>query len=317
VTRALDLVRAEIKLQRFQLAAVASACLLVAAAAATFVWQFGAIPLEAACTSVYPYPPGLECSGEAIQAWVGVTQTAETLPPIVAFLPWLAGLLVGGPAVSQEIETRTAQLGWTLAPSRPRWLLRRICVLLPILVVLVALPAIATVVLQGTQKPLIDPLATFDQYGTRGVLVVARLMLAFSLGVLVGAWLGRLLPTLVISAVACALALLVGQALFPHLMPAVELVSVTSDQGTPAGIRDAYRLADGRLVSWDEAVSLAPGRPGSRAYDEWETSLDPVSFGYPPEFALEVSLRESAITVAAGAGVLAAAGLMVRRRRPY
>jgi hypothetical protein len=306
----------EIKLSRFQLATVGTACLALAGASVFLVWQFHAIGLPPACTSVYEYPPGLVCPSETLNEWVRTTQKAEAIPPLLAFLPWVAGILLGVPAVGNEIETGTAVLAWTLGPSRRHWLFRRVAVLLALMLAFLAIPATAAVLLYGTEKPLIDPLATFDQYGSRGLLVVARGTLAFAIAVLVGAWTGRFLPGLVLAVMVCVTAMLAFQALFPHLMPPVELTQPTGTAGEPAPISYGYRLDDGRIVSWTEAVAAAPPR-GTPEYDQWELGLEPVVFGYPASSAFEISFRESVLTVGSAAGALAGAVILVQRRRPY
>ncbi len=314
--RLLEAIRIEIKLNRFQIATVLASSVGIVIAAAYFITRFHSIQLDAACTSVYEYPPGLVCPGTSMLDWVKITQQAEVIPPLLAFLPWVAGLLLGVPIVSQEIETKTVLLAWTVGPSRSRWLLRRVAVVLPFLLLAMTMAIAAGIALLGTQKPLIDPWRTFDQYDSH-VVLMGRAMLAFAIGVLAGAYLGRLLPALIAGAVACALAALVAQAIFPSLAPPVELVTIDEPQGTPVSLSLMYRLDDGRLVSWEEVLLTAPDVPGTKAYDDWETALQLVGLGYPASMATEIAIREDIVTVLASGVVLLGAIFVVRRRRPY
>ena len=315
--RFLTAARLEFVLNRFQIVTMVAASLIVLIAIGFMLAQFGGIGMDAACTSVYQYPPGLVCAESDILSWVRTTQQAEILPPLFAFLPWTGGFLIGVPAVSAEIETRTSMLAWTLGPARWRWLVRRVLVLLPLLLILVALPAAALTVLAGVQKPLIDPVATFDRYQSGAIVSVARAGLAFAIGLLVGAWLGRILPSLIISAAIGFVAVIASNLAFPYLMPAVALTEPEGPSGVQIGMSMLYRLPDGRVVDWEGAVAAAPGAPGSRAYDSWESDLVVLSYGYPASAAVEVSLREAGLTSLVALATIGGAFVLVRRRRPY
>lgn len=309
--------RLEVKLNRFQLLTILVLGALVTTAAGYLIVSFGAIPLDPRCTSVYEYPAGLVCSEADISSWVSVTRLAETLPPIAAFLPWLMGILVGVPAVGSEIETRTAMLAWTVGPSRSRWLTRRVVVIGPILLLAVLVPAIALTILAGAQKPLIDPLATFDRYQSGAIVSIGRAVLAFGIGLLVGTILGRVLPSLIVSAGLCFVGVVLLNLLFPYLMPASEIPDATGPAGVPIGLDTRYRLANGELVDWAGALRTAPDEPDTPAYDAWESSLVIVAVGYPASSAVEVSTREGVIASTAGLICIAGVYLTTRRRRPY
>lgn len=91
------------------------------------------------------------------------SRSRGTLLEVEAFrvfgtIPFVAGIILGSVLVSRELESRTAQLGWSLSGARRRWLVERIVpVVVPLMVVLSA-PAIEAVhrVLRGDRLSEIE-----------------------------------------------------------------------------------------------------------------------------------------------------------------
>jgi hypothetical protein len=142
-------------------------------------------------------------------------------------------------------------------------------------------------------------------------------VLAFGIGLLVGTILGRVLPSLIVSAGLCFVGVVLLNLLFPYLMPASEIPDATGPAGVPIGLDTRYRLANGELVDWAGALRTAPDEPDTPAYDAWESSLVIVAVGYPASSAVEVSTREGVIASTAGLICIAGVYLTTRRRRPY
>jgi hypothetical protein len=115
------------------------------------------------------------------------------------------GLVLGVPLVSREIEHRTAGMAWTLSRSRTWWLARRVAFLALLIVGLLLALSIAGEVLASAQMPSLHLDRDFAWYGRRGALIVVRGLAALGIGVLVGAWLGRVIPALLVAIVASVL----------------------------------------------------------------------------------------------------------------
>lgn len=125
---------------------------------------------------------------------------AEQLLRIMGVLPFGLGLLTGIPIVSRELESRTAQLAWSLDGSRVRWLTRQIVAVLPPLLIAAALAAFGTSILVAQFDAFAEP--EFFMIGSYGLPAVARTFAAFGLGLLLGVLVGRALPALVVGLVA-------------------------------------------------------------------------------------------------------------------
>ncbi len=135
-----------------------------------------------------------------------LTQNEELAGKVMAamaLLPLAAGVLAGVGLVGSEIETRTAMFAWTLSASRWRWLARRLAIVGAILTLSLAAPAAAAEYLAHWRIPDMDPTTTtFIDYGLRGPLVVLRGLAVFSAAALAGLVLGRVLPALIVAALA-------------------------------------------------------------------------------------------------------------------
>jgi hypothetical protein len=118
-----------------------------------------------------------------------------------AALPILAGLLIGVAAVGRELETGTVSLAWTLARSRRRWYLTRTLLLAAILIVLLSLPAFAANVLEHGRQPFVDPWQSFNDSTFRGPVLVLLGLATYAIAVVAGAALGRQLPAVIVTLV--------------------------------------------------------------------------------------------------------------------
>jgi hypothetical protein len=312
-------IRLELKLQRFQLASVAVASLALAAVAVFLIWQLTSIGYPVECTSLEEIPASIVCDSRQRSDFNAARSTAAAIAQAFAGLPWLAGILVGATVVSQEIEGRTAVLAWTIGASRSRWFWRRVIILLSLTVAMVAVPSFLAVILEGAERPLVDPWMGFNDHHSRGIVLIGRLVLAFAIATLAGAALGRVLPAIVIGAGLAAVALSLILTAFPLWMPARELPTEAGG-AQPGSIPFAtrYRLPDGRVVTFEEMEAASPFPVDSEEYQRWRIEeVDEVYFGYPREAATEVSIRETVVTLGLGLTLLGVCSLVVRRRKPY
>jgi len=237
------------------------------------------------------------------------------------------GLIVGIPLVGRDIEHGTAQLAWTLGRSRTRWLLRRVAFGVLVVVVLLAGLAVVTDLLGAAMQPNDDLGRSFHFEGNRGVIIVARGILALGVGVLVGAMLGRQLPALL-------LGLIVTGLLYGAVTIAVgrwnEADAIETwydrDLGAPLFVGSGVKLASGERLSMgefygdgSEAFQSGDGKLYSTAADA-EAERDPIGQEYilviPGERYPEIMARTSLVTAGAGVLLMIGAGLVTSRRRP-
>jgi putative exporter of polyketide antibiotics len=308
------------RLHRWEIGAVAVAASLLSAGALWVASELGRLLAQCRAAKELVAPCGsLTEMGIVYQA------ETQTLMYIVIngmiALPYFAGVVLGAPLVSRELEHRTAQLGWPLAQSRARWLWFRLLPIALIGLVLLAIPAMAGEVLQRTLHPLIDPGASFEHYGSRGPLLALRFLPVVAVAALVGTLLGRQLPSVLVAAVvagAMAFGLGLSARLWvePDVQQDVEVYMPLETQGN-LYVTTRYRDRDGTWMTDEEAFERMSWDPESG-----EPEPDPAEMPQPVLFMIsrerygDVVLRESVAFVGAG---LALSGLLliaVRRRRP-
>jgi hypothetical protein len=246
----------------------------------------------------------------------GLVMTAMNVVPLAI------GLLLGVGLVGREMEGGTAPTVWALAGSRRRWLLGRLIPILVILVALLAFMAIAAELLAAARVPWQLGRASFDDAGLHGPGVVARGVAAFSLALAVGAWSGRMLPTILLSALFALFLGIGGYYLLDTWVHANahEIAVPSWFNGEYDGGRfiDArYDLPDGRIIDRLEfdPVTMAP--PGVDP-DVWmANSVKVVAIGvHAPDYPAWVA-TEIAIFGALGLAGIAATFAIVDRRRPF
>jgi hypothetical protein len=235
-------------------------------------------------------------------------------------LPLVVGLLLGVGLVGGEIEGGTAPTVWALAGSRRRWLTGRLAPMLVILVALLAIAAIASELLAAARVPWQFGRPSFDDAGRHGPGVVARGLAAFGLAVAVGAWSGRMLPTILLSSLLALFLAIGGYMLLETWVDAnAHEIDVPSwfngeyDGGRFVGQR--YHLPDGRII--DQGFDLAALAPPDVDPEAWVASLKVVAIGvHSPDYPAWL-LTEVAAFGTFGLVWLAATFAIVERRRPF
>jgi hypothetical protein len=237
-------------------------------------------------------------------------------------LPLLVGLLLGVGLVGGEIEGGTAPTVWALAGSRRRWLMGRLVPMLVILIAVLTVAAVASEMLAAAKVPWQFGRPSFDDAGRHGPGVVARGLAAFGLALAVGAWSGRMLPTILLSALLALLLSIGGYFLLETWVDAnAHDIDVPSwfngeyDGGRFIG-HAQYHLPDGRIIGeFFSRENLAP--PGVDP-DAWMASnVKVVATGvHSPDYPAWL-VTEVAVFGAIGLVGLAATFLIVERRRPF
>jgi ABC-type transport system involved in multi-copper enzyme maturation permease subunit len=299
--------RLVLKLQRFEVLVLTIAMIALTLVSLFVAGRLSAIPVElATCRD----PSSCMALQEEFNQ-LRLQATPITLINVV--LPVFAGLIVGVAIVAREIERGTATLPWAMSASRRTWFMRRIVILGGLLAALSALPWITSELLAGASNPGVDMAHSFREVETRGPIIVARVLVAFSLASLAGAVMGRVLPGFLLAVVSCAAVLFVLQLagetwLQADAAPMPESVSVDDSFIHEIG----YLLPDGRVVDWDTAWEELDD-PNSNPTDAFPQRY----IGVPAALAPEKRAREVVLLLASGVLAVILAAVVVDRRRPY
>jgi hypothetical protein len=312
---------------RIELVASAVLAAVMVAVGAGTVLRMAAFGIPGPCfggdagrlASCARYVPG------AIQAYSEALQML--LPPAYGAtlaVPMIAAVVVGLALVARELEQQTTVLAWSLSPSRVGWLLRRAVPAALGLVVVGLVAGELGDVLEGVRSPTVDPLQSLEQLGARGPSVAAAALLAFGVALLTGAAIARQLPTLLVAGgLIVALLFGVGQ-LTDAWLRGDSVVDVTAHMRIGDRYLDGMiKTPDGEFISSEEVYA----RFGADAdailqgiSDSVETSQNGFVFAaryVPGELYPIATARITLVAGAIGLLSIAAAALVVNRRRPY
>ena len=113
----------------------------------------------------------------------------ETVPFLaIHILPFLLGLFVGVPLISQELERGTNHLAWTQGITREKWIISKVLWLAGATVVPFILIAGILIWWNQPVNETISPFATFD---ANGFVIVFHALFAFALGTALGTIIGK------------------------------------------------------------------------------------------------------------------------------
>lgn len=322
----MTITRLTFRLHRFELLAVAIAAAALAVAALIVRMRLEAIGVAPACLVTGALHAGLAAPSagcaEPLMRFVEIDRR-EVAPlfAIMLVFPILAGLLVGVPAVSREVERGTAPLPWTLDGSRRHWLATRLAILAAVLLISFVPLALATDSLEAARSPLVDPAASFGDEGVRGVVLIARALAGFAIGALAGLVLGRQLPGLIAG-------ILLGAAVLVGLTVAIDAWSAAVAVVRPV---DAARVGDraiatrlrgqaGTLYTFAQVDAMQPPRPDlpPGAVDEqWiQAHFEEVSLLVPGDRYPQAVALQLAILLGGSSGLVAGSLVAIERRRP-
>ena len=226
------------------------------------------------------------------------------------------GLFLGVPIIARELERGTVRLAWWLAPSRWRWYLAR---LLPVLLILVVLTFVAGFTMDrmfAASNPSEDISKSFDGFGVRGGLIASQAVFIFAVAVVVGSFIGRALPAVIIAAVIAAIGITGGLHVQQKIL-ASEAVVVPIDPFQGGGTRPGDMYIDQRFVLPDGSMVGYEYFNGSDPYDQNGQPLYPqVALVIPGERYGFVQAREALVLALGSLVALLVAGFVVARRRP-
>jgi hypothetical protein len=323
----LDRLRVNYRLHRFEVLAVVLGCAVCAVTAAivTAHLNAAAAAIPAGCFEDYFADLGSPACNAPFWVFAEVNRS-EATPVIVAMavLPFVAGLLIGPPLVAHELETRTAETAWVLAGARWRWLAGLVVPAVVLLVVTVGIVAGLTVLLEAARRPWFDGGPSWDDMGFYGPIVVARALVAFGIGLLLGALVGRTMPALTLGALASvAVFALCWVALWTWVDANAILVDGRNGN-TNGGLTIGgqwYQAADGTLLSSDEAWASVPAElredpTGEAPYAWLHVHYREVYRGVPASYAPVWERIETIGLTGVAAVLIAGSFIVVERRRP-
>lgn len=234
---------------------------------------------------------------------------------VLAVLPFAAGVVLGAPLLAREFEHGTALLAWPLARSRIRWLAFSLLPLALLGVLALLAPAMAGELVIRAIYPGLEPGANFEGYGARGPLLVLRFVVVLVVAALVGTWVRRQLPALLLAAVLAGgigLGLMQAEPLWvePVERPGMQL---ELDYGFSGQILtdQRYRYANGEWLSEEEVHAIF-----ARVDIPLDELPEEVYFLIPRERYPDVVLREGLALAAGTALVAVLLAFSVQRRRP-
>lgn len=252
----------------------------VAAFVAFASWQAGQLEqLDQRCV-LRPLTDG-SCA-RAQTTFFEIQSVGATLINVGGVGAYLIGITLGAPVIGRDLEAGAASFVFALSLSRVRLLFERAAPGLIVAAALSGLIAVTANHLAASMLPDTNAAADFSWYGSRGLLVVAHALVAFSIGVLCGVLIGQVLPAVLLAALACA-----SFAYGADLL----LRSAMADQAVElplASQRGALTISD--------VGGIVVGLPGSR---------------YPD--AVGQGLAVSLITLI---GALMVGAVVIRNRRP-
>jgi hypothetical protein len=247
-------IRAVLRPLRLELAGVAGIVALLGLAAAVVTLRLATLDVPPACLDTESLDPAcLPWFNEALQYQDFSSNWLTAVAGFAVYVPALAGIVLGIATVAKELDQRTAVLAWSVGPSRRTWLLQRTALLAGVIVLIGAFVwwLIEQLWLLRGGGAEIQP--AFETLPTLGAGPMVLGLSAFGVSVMVGAMLGRLLPTvLAAGALVLFTGLLIGQ-LNDRLMDNETLVveAGMAIEGRP--VASMLRTPDGAFIDWGQA----------------------------------------------------------------
>lgn len=240
---------------RTELVGVAGLTALLLLSAGVVAARLLAFDLPAACLD--PASADAACQGRQFDATAYRSFAESWIGPLrvgAALLPALAGIVLGLSTVAKELDQRTAVLAWSVGPSRRRWMLQRVVPLtVGVFLLGVACERLIVALIHLVDPGTVDIPQQFETMAYSGFAPAASGISAFGVTVVVGAMLGRLLPSLLAAGAFVLFASLLIQQGNDQLMSGESLISEPSLAGPGRQVDSLLRTQDGRIISWNDA----------------------------------------------------------------
>ena len=195
------------------------------------------------------HPPGSAVCQVTGKPFDDYYHTAQEVSGFLQAIPVLAGVFVGAPLLARELETGTFRFAWTQGCGRLRWVIAKLALLA---IAVTAAAGAFSLLFSWYYQPFFaehfDGVLAPQLFDRRGVDFAAWTLLAFSLGAVAGALIGRTVTAMAASLAAWtgldfATALFLRKhyqaSLLTRAAPATATPPGCSASGTPA--RTAHR----------------------------------------------------------------------------
>lgn len=312
-------VRLIAKQHRFELILTIALALLVAAAAALVSARLLGVAIPDGCAGQSLDSPvsARGCSGPLSEFSRIYFGEASMVLAAMAVLPAALGLLGGVPLVGRELEGRTAQFAWSIAPSRRRWLLRQVMVVGGILLLVVGLAALASSFLEAIRREVM-PASPFENIGLHGPIALARMFAALMVGLFVGGLTGRTLPAFIVGALVMLAALAIAGNARDFWASSQEQVVIEQGSAFDGQVLGLGWIDEaGRLYTYEQGAALVPADTEVDG-DTWltENGYEQVDLGITRQKAESWSTIELLGWVGVGLVLFGASTWVTSHRRP-
>jgi hypothetical protein len=316
IRRLLRIVRLTFRMHRFEVGAVVVLGALLVVGSIIAAWALANVGLGPDCQPSFETGELPERCIAEYEAFNRIADLARPISSLMVLYPIIAGLLIGGPVISREIERGTTSLAWSLSPSRLRWFLHRVVPMVVLVLALNFIVGAAAEHLTRALTPESDLAASFVGFRFRGVLMATQAFLLASTAVAVGALFGRAVPTFLLGLILGMLTI-VAVGLVHREVLLAEAVIQRQDENTFYSNDDLYldsrlELPDGRLVTYEELIRIDPAAFES----EFGPQYPNVSLIIPGDRYRTVETREAAAELVIGLVFLVGGAFVVTRRRP-
>jgi hypothetical protein len=300
---------------RAELVGVAGLIALLLLAAGVVAARLLAFDLPAICLDLSTVD--VACQGrqfDVVEYQTFASNWTSSVAVGAALLPALAGVILGLSTVAKELDQRTAVLAWSVGPSRRRWMLQRAVPLGVVVFVLGIGCAQLIAALAQLRSPgaFGVPEQEFETLASSGFGPAASGISAFGVTVVVGAMLGRLLPSLLAAGAFVLFASLLIQQGNEQIMVGESLIAEQQLAGPGRQVDSLLRTPDGRIISWNDAFpDYADPNTG-----ELLAGVTQMVRYVPIEIYPQVAAQYVVFHLLVGFGALTLAFAVVERRSP-
>jgi len=314
-------IRLTLRHHRFEVLAAVIAAAVLGVLAIVVKSRLDGVGVPAGCFEAWltSGPDASKCS-TSVQEFARINEDeAGKLFAAMAVLPLAGGVVAGVSLVAKELESRTAQTAWSLAPSRAEWLALQ---LLPVVVVVgaaMSFAAVAAGALEATRLAWLP--ATFNDLTMHGAPIVARAVGAIAIGLFVGSLMGRQLPALIVASVVLLVVTTQASAIEAQWLRSQQEV-VAGGGEFPAATVDgtmfepAWQGPYGEIARVGEPIDGIPApNPGAGATTP-SASWRAVTIGVPASRAPGMAALDVALFLLVGLVASAGSFVIVDRRRP-
>jgi hypothetical protein len=327
-----------LKQHRFEVLATVLVSVALVSTVFVEIYQLNSVYWPKGCSSGLGYGIGMMMASsdpctQAVQSFDSIRNGPinAVVQAALILTPFFAGIMMGAPVVSRELEQNTAPLTWALIGSRRLWLGAVVATLLVVFVPSMIAIGFSADALYGATNPGSNPWTSLAEYGLRGAPVVFWGLAAFFGTLLLGVVFGRSLPAIFLALIICLFARLGGEYVYqsmvlaPYAQPLMTWQQLVSPDGNSsmqtALVIDWREWADGKPL---DSSSGQPGSPGMTATPtlgtgslSQQSDIQLMPYGFTGSMYWPVVATECVILAGGSLLFSGIAFYVIGRRRPY